>query len=74
MIVEQEFQQAVTLIQRATAYLDNVRDIAIGADTEADTRGGQDVYDNFRQEIRTRSIHLAQVTWKSAYELLTRIS
>lgn len=73
MIVEQEFQQAVILIQRATAYLDNVRDIAIGADTEAHARGGQDIYDNFHQEIHTRSMHLAEVSCKSAYELLTRI-
>ena len=59
MIVEQQFQQVVTLILRTLSYLDNVKGVA--TDVATGSGGSVDVYDDLREEVNRRSIQLAEV-------------
>lgn len=60
MIVEQQFQQAVTLVQRALTFLESVKDVALRGESETGSKQS-DAYEDTKAQIRQRSVQLAEV-------------
>jgi DNA-binding protein len=66
--VEQQFQQAVSLVQRALAFLESVKDVAVRGTGHLESRQ-TDAYEDVRAQVRQRSVQLAEILRDSLSKL-----